>query len=150
MKKRGELPFFFKIDIDFDYLKVIVPTTSKPITNIGGSIIFSNFDDTTLVFENTYAQFGLILLKLQGILTLSERSDLNLVNVSPISSSDLIQNKMLKESQIMSFLIRMLNIMFLGIVLSRKLNLSLRFMILRSMSINWIHYNSLLRNIVIV
>ena len=76
-KKEGmisKLPFFFHIEVDFDYLNVTIPKFSNPLKNTNGKVIFSNLYDTELVFENTFSNYNNIPIEINLVSLFFRRS----------------------------------------------------------------------------
>ena len=92
------LPFFFHIDIDFDYLNVSIPKFSDSLVNTSGAVTFTNKNGTTLTFDKTFSNYKDVPIKIDGYINLSDKLiDLNLKNIDPVPNHSLSSNKIIQS-----------------------------------------------------
>ncbi|MEK9726609.1 MAG: hypothetical protein VW397_00730 [Candidatus Margulisiibacteriota bacterium] len=101
---KSHLPFYFHIDIDFDYLNVSLPKFSSPLTNTNGALVFTNKNGTTLSFENTFSYFKGVPVKIDGYINLSKKfMDIHIGNINPISAAKITEQMAFKKSDVLKF-----------------------------------------------
>ena len=92
------MPFFFHIDIDFDYLNVSIPKFSNSLVNTSGAVTFTNKNGTILTFDNTFSNYNDVPIKIDGHINLSEKLiDINLKNIEPVSNEFFASNTMIQN-----------------------------------------------------